>query len=655
MTDAAYEVETPPLVSIVLVSYGGRAMLNHCLYLVEQHTTVPHEVIVVDSGSPDGTDRWVRDHLRNARGHVVNRNIGFGAGCNLGVLDARAPYICFLNADVEVGPRWLEPLIEVLDRQPSVGAVAPLMRDQSGAVQEFGSVVDADGWCRAWGDGAPLGPEEALFPHAVDYASAACLLVRRRAFHQVGGFSTDYDTAYFEDVDLAFGLRAAGWSTVVEPKSTVVHQRHGSSNSEVANDLMKVNHSTFLRRWGAELAGRPALPAPDRPSPRFYLARDVLVDERVLVVDDRVPNADRGSGDPRTQRMLEALAAPNRRITLLARDLMRAAEYAPALLEQGIEVVWVHANPFQVLRERAGLYDVVIAARPHNFQWIADAVAESQPQAVKVYDSESLFHRRMDQYVEHAESPVERTRLAVEAAEQRAVEEAAFRWADIGICVTEQEAEWARGVAPDTAVKVVGYPADRPGHVPGVESRTGIAYFGGFMAGPGSPNEIAVLDLVRDVLPPLLARHPDLRLGVVGADPTPAVKALASPHVEIVGRVPNPAWVLGRYRLQVVPMRLGTGIKLKFLDSMAAGLPFVTTSVGAEGLHLGDLAKYLVADSTAELADRVDALLTDDELWLDVQRELLRIADERFSWSAFRRELDEVLAEAGIAPPPRER
>ncbi|WP_285749783.1 glycosyltransferase [Lentzea sp. NBRC 105346] len=642
-----------PQVSIVLVSYGGRAMLNRCLYLVSEHTTIPHEIIVVDSGSPDGTDRFVGEHMRGARGHVVGRNVGFGAGSNRGVLDARAPYVLFLNADVEVAPGWLEPLVDVLDSDERVGAVAPIMRDQTGEVQEFGSVVGGDGWCRAWGDGAPLGPENQMFPHDVDYASAACLLVRRKAFNHVGGFSSDYDTAYFEDVDLAFALRAAGWSVRVDPRSTVMHQRHGSSDGKTAKELMEVNHSTFLRRWGSDLAGRPALPPKFEKRPLFYLARDAIVDERILVVDDRVPNADRGSGDPRTHRLLESLASPNRRVTFLARDILRAEAYAPALQELGIEVVWQHSSPFQILAERAGLYDVVIAMRPHNFQWIADAVAQSQPQAVKVYDAEALFHRRAEQYVRAASSDSERARLQQELEEQRAVEEAAFRWADVGVCVTEIEAEWATSIAPDTAIKVVGYPVEIGPRVPTVSERRGISYFGGFMGGPGTPNETAVLDLVADVLPALREKHPDLTMSVIGADPTPAVRALASEYIDVVGRVPSPAYWLGRTRVQVVPMRFGAGVKLKFLDSMAAGLPFVTTPVGAEGLRLGsELERHLVAESSAEMVERVHALLSDDELWSDVQRQLLDIARTWFSWKAFDAEVDEVMAECGVSPRP---
>jgi glycosyltransferase involved in cell wall biosynthesis len=159
-----------------------------------------------------------------------------------------------------------------------------------------------------------------------------------------------------------------------------------------------------------------------------------------------------------------------------------------------------------------------------------------------------------------------------------------------------------------------------------------------------------VLELADDLLPKLSVRHPGLRLAIVGADPTPDVKALASDVIDVVGRVPNPAWWLGRSRVQVVPMRLGAGVKLKFLDSMAAGLPFVTTPVGAEGLRLGPLTKHLVGESNADMVELTSALLADDVLWTDVQQELLGIARTWFSWTAFRGEIDEVLADCGIAP-----
>ena len=76
------------------------------------------------------------------------------------------------------------------------------------------------------------------------------------------------------------------------------------------------------------------------------------------------------------------------------------------------------------------------------------------------------------------------------------------------------------------------------------------------------------------------------------------MRELQGPHVEVVGFVPDPAERLSAARVHVHPLRYGAGIKLKLIDTMAAGLPFVTTPIGAEGLGLGELEKVVVAETT---------------------------------------------------------
>src|SRR5207247_10511761 len=120
----------------------------------------------------------------------------------------------------------------------------------------------------------------------------------------------------------------------------------------------------------------------------------------------------------------------------------------------------------------------------------------------------------------------------------------------------------------------------------GFHDRHDLLFFGGFLAGAGSPNEDALLHLVRDVLPILWERDPELRLHVVGADPTAAVEALQSERINVVGYVEDPAEWLARTRVHVSPMRFGSGIKIKLLDTIAAGLPFATTDDGADVLPL---------------------------------------------------------------------
>lgn len=637
-------------VTFVLVSYGGRDLVVRCLELLAEHTPQPYRVIVADSASPDGTGEWLEQHLTGVTVLRMAGNLGFGAGCNLALRHTDTELVCFLNADVEVTPGWLAPLLAFLDARPEVGAVAPVLLNQDGSVQEAGSLIGGDGWCRAYDESL-----EDLFPREVDYASAACLLARRTAVAEAGGFSPEYKIAYFEDVDLMLSLRERGWQTWLEPTSRVTHLRHGSSGSARADELMRLNHATFVRRWPTELARRAPVVGLDDEPHRLWWLRDHGAPYRVLLIDDRVPQPDRGRGDGRTMAVVNAWrdADPRARVTFFAVSADRAQECAPALRAKGIEVVWGVEDIARWSSERAGLYDVIVAFRPHNFVLVGEPVARHQPQAVLVYDAEALFHRRPEQHFGTADLEADRRGFAIEAHLLREQEVRAFSWADVAVCVSEDEARWARRVAPETSVHVACYPSTVPEEVPGRDGRTGIVFFGGFDATPRTPNEFAVLELAGEVLGPLRERHRDLTLRVVGADPSPAVLDLDGVDgVTVVGKVPDPRPELESALLHVVPMRYGAGVKIKFVDSMAAGLPFVTTPVGGEGLHLGRLARHLIGTSPAELVELCDRLLTDAPLWTEVQRTLLDICREHFSTEAFATAMRGVLAEAAVLPAP---
>jgi hypothetical protein len=98
-------------------------------------------------------------------------------------------------------------------------------------------------------------------------------------------------------------------------------------------------------------------------------------------------------------------------------------------------------------------------------------------------------------------------------------------------------------------------------------------------------------------------------------------------------------------------MRFGAGLKQKFLDSLSAGLPFVTTTVGAEGFPLGDVKESVVSDDPAQLARLLGRLYTDRAEWERVQERLLELAATRFDSENFRRTLVEALTYVGVAPP----
>jgi GT2 family glycosyltransferase len=630
-----------PVVSAVMVTYGsGETALDAVGALVSE-TEPCYELIVVDNDSPDDTADLLTTGLTGARIVRNDDNVGFARGSNQGADLASGAYLCFLNPDAFVQPGWLPPLLEVFQRNPPAGAAVPLFLNPDGHVQEAGSAMDSQGAAMAIGDGDDPRSFEVRFSRTVDYGSAACLVVRADLFREVGGFDPVYSPAYYEDADLSFKLADRGFASVYEPRSRVVHIRGGSSAK--AEALMVANREVFARRWRERLERRRPLRS-DPSDRRLQLAaRDAENLERILVVDDRVPHHDRGSGDPRMARLLAELVDlwPAARVTLLAADPRNAERYAPPLLENGIEVATADDRFDLWLEQRRAHYSVVMVSRASNIDRFDHFLRKTQPQARRVYDIEALAFRR---YQQEGDKAAERL---------RELDEQGIEGADVILCVSEEEAAFARelGRAPVYVLPTYVSVAKRPHRF---DERDGIVFFGGFLAGAGGPNEDAAVHLVEDVMPVLWEEFPGLTLEIVGANPTLRVRDLQGPRVDVVGFVPDPAERLSDARVHVHPLRYGAGIKLKLIDTMAAGLPFVTTPTGAEGLGLGELEDVLVAEDDRELARLALKLYDDEELWARVQRGLLRLVEDRFGRDRFRETLVEAFAHVGVAPPPLE-
>jgi O-antigen biosynthesis protein len=629
-----------PRLSVVMVTHGsGQTALEAAGALVE-NTGEPFELIIVDNASPDGTAAILQAGLVGATIVANEENLGFARGSNQGAALARGSYLCFLNPDAFVQPNWLPPLVNALEREESVGAVVPLFVHPNGRVQEAGSALDCEGSVLAIGDGDDPKSFEHRFRRTVDFGSAACLMVRADLFEDAGGFDPVYSPAYYEDADLCFKLEERGFVTAFEPDSRVVHVRGGQS--PLAFKLMTMNRPIFAERWAERLHRRRPLRADPENVRVRVAARDVEALERFLVIDDRVPHHDRGSGDPRMAKLLAELVDlwPQARVTLLAATRTNAERYAVPLLQQGIEVACADERFDLWLERRRYHYSVVLVSRASNIERFEHHLRRTQPQARRIYDIEALAFRRL----EKRDDDMART--------LRELEREGIAGADVVFCVSEEEAAFAREQT-DVPVHVLSSYVDVVESPPGYESRQDVAFFGGFMAGAGGPNEDAAVRLVEDVMPILWSSLPELRLEIVGANPTPAVRALQRPLVDVLGFVPDPAVPLSRARVHVHPLQFGAGIKLKLIDTMAAGLPFVTTPVGAEGLGLGDLEDVLVAETSTELARLALALYQDQALWNSVQARLVELVDQRFGRERFRQTLVKAFGQIGVAPPPR--
>ena len=246
-----------PDLSIVMVTYEASEVLGRALHALLENTEPCYELILIDNGSTDATGALLKQ-VENATVVLNNRNTGFGAASNQGAKQARARNVLFLNQDVFVHRRWLPPLLERLDSDERIGAVGPMLLNPDGSLQCAGAMVFRSGATACYGEGDNPERSDYRFPRDVDYLAGACLLVRRQAFDEAGGFDPVYGLAYFEDADLGLALSARGYRSVYEPRSMVTHLR--GTPSEALLRLAHRNRAVFERRWRGVLASRPISP-----------------------------------------------------------------------------------------------------------------------------------------------------------------------------------------------------------------------------------------------------------------------------------------------------------------------------------------------------------------------------------------------------------
>jgi GT2 family glycosyltransferase len=374
-----------PVVSIIIVTYGGWEWVAEALVAIVENTPPCYEVIIVDNASPDGTGDEIERSVGGAT-IVRNRaNVGFGPGANQGALHAVARYLFFLNSDAFPQPGWLPPLLDVLEGDARAGAAAPCLVDPDGTLQEAGGLLGEDGFAVQYGLGADAGRFEYRFRRRCDYASAAALLVRRRDFVAVGGFDPAYGLGYFEDVDLCLELWERGLATVCEPRSRVVHLRGASTHPEESQARSILSHAVFVRRWGERLAFRTSLADTAVYPHRVAASRDARSFDRILVLEPAGSGEDRASAPGLLAAELSEVWHESR-VTLLTTDGPVPADVVPRLLAQGVEIASEDRGPEAWLGSRRFHYSIAVLRGLEAFDWGHELLRRFQPQVLRVLD-----------------------------------------------------------------------------------------------------------------------------------------------------------------------------------------------------------------------------------------------------------------------------
>ena len=224
-------------IGIVILNWNGVELLKRFLPSVLEHSA-GHDIYLADNASTDSSISWVQENYPMIKIIAMDTNRGYAGGYNEALKFVDNEVVCLLNSDVEVTAGWLEPIVERFETEEKLGALQPKILDlknpnrfeYAGAA---GGFLDrfAYPYCRGRIFNT-LESDEGQYDDFIDldWASGACLFIRKRIFDELNGFDTDY-FAHQEEIDLCWRIRKSGYRINYESRSSVLHLGGGTLKS----------------------------------------------------------------------------------------------------------------------------------------------------------------------------------------------------------------------------------------------------------------------------------------------------------------------------------------------------------------------------------------------------------------------------------------
>ncbi len=275
----------PPLVSIIIPHWRGAEILPRALHSLQEHTVIPHEIIVVDNGCDDGSIALAHERFARIKIIAAGKNLGFASGCNFGLRVARGKYAALFNNDAVATPLWLEPMVEAMENDARIAACQPKILsllhtgyfDYAGAA---GGLIDFLGYpfCRGR-IFSTIEPDHGQYdqPAEIFWASGACCLLRSSVLAEIGLLDEAF-FAHMEEIDLNWRMHLAGYRVMAVPQSRIYHQ--AGSTLHAASP-----HKTYLNhRNGLILLIKNYAPAPLGLVFPLRLVLDMIEALRLLVI-----------------------------------------------------------------------------------------------------------------------------------------------------------------------------------------------------------------------------------------------------------------------------------------------------------------------------------------------------------------------------------
>ena len=603
------KTSTSPMASLIIPVHNHWFTTLNCLTALQRNSdSTPYEVILVDDASSDLTVEAALN-IRGITVIKVEKNIGYLRATNLGASYAAGKYLVLLNNDTEPVTGWLDSLVKALESDSSVAIAGSTLLYPDGTMQEAGGQIFSGG--NAWNLGRGGNPKagQFRFPREVDYLSAASMIVRKDFWVRIGGFDERYVPAYCEDSDLCLTAWDLGLKVKFVPESWVIHHEgisHGKGVTQGLKSYQIANTNKLREKWQNNLASHWA----DKGVPRLERLRDSK--GIVFIADAQLPAATRDAGSIRTIQIIKHLLELKYHVVLTALDPSTTEIDMDSLRQLGVEVHQSYEEALSTLATRASRITHAWLIRGEIYEFFSERILQYNSNIKLIADLMDL------NYVENSKSVQINTKQVSIANSS-----------NITILVSEVEARILQNAVPDKKINVIWAEYDPIELENDWISSEGLIFVGGFRH---EPNVEGILWFSREVVPHLKKAGFTATIRVVGSGLTPEVsQELKTNGLSILGRQDSLLDIYRASRIAIIPLLSGRGRKGKLGEALAAGVPVVTTSVGAEGFALSSNKEIRIADDAESFAKAIIEVHDQEILWNGLKQQGLKYSSENLS------------------------
>lgn len=610
-----------PKVSIIIPFYNEEIYTWNCLLFLNKYLTneITFEILLIDDNSTEKND------FSSIKGIAIYRNtenLGFLKSINKGIRLAKGEYIYILNNDTEVQENFLKELFFVFENFKNVGAVGSKLINPDRSLQEAGSVFMKDFNVRQI-----VKKKEPYYPEVnyivkVDYCSGCSLLFKK--LDEKGNlnlFDEQFAPAYFEETDFCFNLKYNQNKEIYyAPFSEVVHYNGRTynplKNTDVTQsnkivELLKTNSEKFKIKWGKHLLKIEATTIEDRIQEKYN-------NKSIVFFNGIIPEYDKDSGSNRLKEIITSYAELDYHVTLICQYVYKDNKYIPFYQRLGVNVFYEHkeTNGFEkYLINQKIKASIAWFHGPTEFMKFYKVAKRILPEAKFVYDMVDIHHLRFKRAIE-----LEPMRISFwkKYIRYKKIEYKSSQLADYIITISKFEEEYMKTICDENKIITISnihYPKICIDKTLPFEERKNVLFIGS----AHTPNVDALYYLNNEIMPLVWSEIPDLRVNIIGSV-NKAIKDIENPNLVFLGYVENIDASFASNKFMIAPLRYGAGVKGKIGQAFEYFLPVVTSSIGAEGMHLVNNKNALIEDSKEGFAKAMIDLYTNKKLWQKLQK-----------------------------------